>query len=130
TSSLSLAFTLCIPISASCTSRVIAIGFLVAHQLFGDGLSVAFVVLAVTLRQTVLARDVLGRANAAIYVSTTSVLAIPSVIAGGLAWLIGIRTAIWIGLSIGLIAPVLLWPLRHLREMPAGNLGASAPATR
>jgi MFS family permease len=128
TSTLSLACTLFIPIAAAGTSRTMVIGFLVAHQLFGDGFSVAFVVLAVTLRQTVLPREVLGRANAAIYVSTTGVLVVASVLAGGLASLIGIRPAVWIGLSIGLIAPIFLWPLRHLREMPAGNLGPSDPA--
>ncbi|TMQ07258.1 MAG: MFS transporter [Deltaproteobacteria bacterium] len=128
TASLSLVCTLFIPIAASGTSRAMAIGFLVAHQLLGDGFSVAFVVLAVTLRQTVLPREVLGRANAAIYVSTTGVLIIAAVLAGALASLIGIRAAVWIGLSIGLIAPAFLWPLRHLRNLPAGQLGASDPA--
>ena len=125
---LSLACTLFIPIAASGTSRAMTIGFLVAHQLLGDGFSVAFIVLAVTLRQTVLPRDVLGRANAAVYVCTTGVLVIASVAAGGLASLIGIRAAVWSGLLVGLVAPSLLWPLRHLRTMPAGDLGASEPA--
>jgi MFS family permease len=128
TSTLSLACTLFIPIAASGTSRAMTIGFLVAHQLFGDGFSVAFVVLAVTLRQTVLPRDVLGRANAAIYVSTTGVLIVAAVLAGVLASLIGIRAAVWVGLLIGLVAPLPLWPLRRLRDMPAGLLGASDPA--
>jgi Na+/melibiose symporter-like transporter len=125
TSALSVACTLCIPISASAPSHALAIGFLVAHQLLGDGFAVAFLVLAVTLRQTVLPRDVLGRANAAIHVCTTGVLPVAALLAGGLATLIGIRAAVWIGLSIGLAAPVFLWPLRHLRDMPVGDLGAS-----
>ncbi|HEX7836641.1 MAG TPA: MFS transporter [Kofleriaceae bacterium] len=127
-STLSLACTLFIPIAASGTSRAMTIGFLVAHQLLGDGFSVAFVVLAVTLRQTVLPRDVLGRANAAVYVCTTGVLVVASVIAGGLASLIGIRAAVWAGLLVGLVAPIFLWPLRRLRDMPTGDLGASDPA--
>ena len=127
-STLSLACTLFIPIAASGGSQPVVIGFLVAHQLFGDGFSVAFVVLAVTLRQTVLPRDVLGRANAAVYVCTTGMLVISSLVAGGLASLVGIRAAVWAGLLVGLIAPIFLWPLRRLRDMPAGDLGASEPA--
>jgi predicted MFS family arabinose efflux permease len=122
---LSLAFTLFIPIAGLGAPRPLTIAFLVIHQLLGDGFSVAFIILAVTLRQTALPRDVLGRANAAIHVSTTGMLVISAVIAGGLASLVGIRTAMWIGTLTGLIAPALLWPLRHLRDMPSGDLGAS-----
>lgn len=122
---LSLAFTLFIPIAGLGAPRPLTISFLVVHQLLGDGFSVAFIILAVTLRQTALPRDVLGRSNAAIHVSTTGVLVISAVIAGALASLVGIRTAMWIGTLTGLIAPALLWPLRHLRDMPSGDLGAS-----
>jgi MFS family permease len=125
TSTLSLACTLCIPIAAGCASHAVAIGFLAAHQLFGDGLAVAFVIVAVTVRQTVLPREVLGRANAAIHVATTGMLVISALIAGGLASLIGIRAAVWTGMLIGLTAPLLLWPVRRLRDMPPGDLGAS-----
>src|SRR5262249_19889848 len=65
TAAASLTATLCIPIAASAPSHALTIAFLVAHQLFGDGFAVAFLVLAVTLRQTVLPKEVLGRANAA-----------------------------------------------------------------
>jgi MFS family permease len=100
------------------------IGFLVAHQLLSDGFSVAFVILAVTLRQTVLPRHLLGRANAAIHVCTSGVLPIAALIAGGLATVFGIRAAVWVGLLIGLAAPIFLWRLRHLEDMPAGEPGA------
>lgn len=127
TSTLSLACTLFIPIAASGTSHAMTIGFLIAHQLLGDGFAVAFVILAVTLRQTVLPKEVLGRANAAIHVCTAGVLPVSALIAGGLATVIGIRAAVWAGLLIGLVAPILLWPLRHLRDMPAGDLGTGDP---
>lgn len=78
-----------------------------------------------------LARDVLGRASAAIHVCTTGVLVVAALIAGALASLIGIRVAVWAGFLIGLTAPLFLWPLRHLRDMPgdmpAGELGAGEP---
>ncbi|HMG53818.1 MAG TPA: MFS transporter [Kofleriaceae bacterium] len=122
TSAVSIVFTLCIPIAASVGSRTLTIGFLAAHQLIGDGMSVAFVILAVTLRQTALPRDVLGRANAAIHVSTTGMLVVSAVLAGGLASLVGIHAAMWAGTLAGLIAPALLWPLRRLRDMPSADL--------
>ena len=124
-SALSLVCTLFIPIAAYATSPAMRIGFLVLHQLLGDGFSVAFVILAVTLRQTVLPSPLLGRANAAVHVCTTGVLPVAALIAGALAALIGIRAAVWTGLLIGLLAPLFLWRLRHLRDMPAGDLGAS-----
>jgi MFS family permease len=128
TSALSLACTLLIPIAASATSHAMAIGFLVAHQLLADGFAVAFIVLAVTLRQTVLPKDLLGRANAAIHVCTTGVLPVTALLAGLLAEAIGIHAAVWVGLSIGLVAPVFLWRLRTLVDMPATELSASDSA--
>src|SRR5262249_43106342 len=56
TATLSLAFTLFIPIAGLGAPRPLTIAFLVLHQLLGDGFSVAFIILAVTLRQTVLPR--------------------------------------------------------------------------
>ena len=130
TSALSLVFTMCVPIAAICTSHAMTVGFLVAHQLLGDGFAVAFIVLAVTLRQTVLPKEVLGRANAAVHVCTTGVLPVVALLAGGLATLIGIRAAVWIGFSIGLVAPLFVWPLRHLKDMPVGDIGAGDSGLR
>jgi MFS family permease len=127
-SALSVTCTLFIPISASAGSHTMMIAFLVAHQLLADGFTVAFIVLAVTLRQTVLPKDMLGRANAAIHVCTTGVLPVTALVAGGLAALIGIRAAVWVGFSIGLLAPVFLWRLRTLKEMPTADLSASDSA--
>jgi len=130
TSALSLVFTLCVPIAASCTSHAMTIGFLAAHQLLGDCFAVAFIVLAVTLRQTVLPKDVLGRANAAVHVCTTGVLPVVALLAGLLATAIGIRAAVWVGFLIGLVAPVFVWRLRHVKEMPVGDLGTSDSGLR
>lgn len=117
TAALSLAAGALIPLAHG--SRSMAIAFLAGHQLFGDGFAVAFTIQAVTLRQTVLPADVLGRANAAILVCTIGVLTIAALAGGGLAQLVTIRQAVWVGTIIGLLAPLLLLPLRHLREMPA-----------
>jgi len=74
----------------------------------------------VTLRQTVLPRQVLGRANAAIHVFTSGLLPVGALAAGIIAELAGTTTAVWVGVCIGLVAPVFLLPLRGLRDMPLG----------
>ncbi len=127
----SLAFALLIPLAGSptITSFAIVVVLLGAHQLFSDGFAVAFVIQAVTLRQTVLPKDMLGRANAAIHVCTSGLLPVAAVFAGILAELFGTRTAVWIGVLVGLLSPILLVPLRTLRDMPASASG-ELPSTR
>jgi len=68
-----------------------------AQQLFGDCFAVAFVIQALTLRQTVLPRELLGRANAAMHVATLGVLPVTALVAGWLAQQIGVRDAMWVG---------------------------------
>jgi predicted MFS family arabinose efflux permease len=120
TSALSLACALLIPLAGTRESFAVVMTFLGLHQLLSDGFSVAFVVQAVTLRQTVLPKAVLGRANAAIHVFTYGLLPIGGLIAGVLAALTSVTFAVWVGVLVGLVAPTLLWPLRRLREMPVG----------
>jgi hypothetical protein len=52
---------------------------------------------------------------------------VSALIAGGLATLLGFHTAVWIGTLIGLTAPVFVWRLRHLKDMPAADPGTSDP---
>lgn len=92
--------------------------YLGAHQLISDCFSVAFVIQAVTLRQTVLPKHLLGRANAAVHVCTAGLVPVAALIAGLLAELLSIRDAVWIGVLIGLVAPLFLLPLRHVGAMP------------
>lgn len=121
TSVLSLACAVFIPLAGG--SFAMTVGFLVAHQLLSDGFSVAFVIQAVTLRQTVLPRESLGRANAAIHVVTSGLLPVAALIAGAIAELAGIRVAVWVGVVVGLVAPILLLPLWKLRDMPPSASG-------
>jgi len=118
TSALSLACALFIPLADGSFAMIIA--FLVAHQLLSDGFSVAFVIQAVTLRQTVLRKEILGRANAAIHVVTASLLPVGALVAGFLADLVDTRTAMWVGVLIGLVPPLLLLPLWKVKDMPSG----------
>ena len=133
TSITSLAFALLIPLAGSPavgTTFAVTFALLAAHQLFSDGFAVAFVIQAVTLRQTVIPKEALGRANAAIHVCTSGLLPIAAILAGVLAELLGTRAAVWIGVTVGLLSPLLLLPLRHLREMPPGASSTDMPSAR
>ncbi len=92
--------------------------FLVTHQFVSDGFSVAFVIQAVTLRQTVLPKAVLGRVNAAVHVTSGGLLAVGALAGGVIGQLTDTRVAVWVGVLIGLLVPLLLLPLVRLREMP------------
>jgi MFS family permease len=111
---------LCIPLARG--PYVVVIALLCTQQLVGDCLSVVFNIHAVTLRQTVLRREVLGRANAAITACITGVVPFMAIAAGVLAELTSIRTAIWIGMVISLTVPFVLWPLRHVKHLPSVEL--------
>lgn len=115
-STLSLLVAILMPIAAS-TSYVTMLVLLVTHQVASDGFAVAYVVQAVTLRQTVLPADVLGRCNAAIHVCTNGIVPIAALTAGLLAELAGITLAVWVGVLVGLVAPLFLLPLWRLRTL-------------
>ena len=111
---------LCIPLAGG--SFAVAVALLCTQQLVGDGFSVIFTIHAVTLRQTVLRREVLGRANAAITACVTGVVPIMAIAAGVLAELTSIRFAMWIGMALAMMVPFVLWPLRRLKQLPSTDL--------
>lgn len=115
-SAMSLTCAVFIPLASG--SIAVVVGFLVLHQLLSDGFAVAFIIQAVTLRQTVLPKELLGRANAAIHVCTASLLPVSAIVAGFLAEAIGIRNAVWVGVAIGFVPPLLLLPLWGLKHLP------------
>ena len=127
TAMLSLASMLFIPMAHGSSAQDLA--FLAAQQFIGDGFAVAFVIQATSLRQTVLPKELLGRANAAILACTAGVMPGTALVAGWLAQAIGTRDAVWIGVSIGLVGPLFLLPLRDLRA-PVAPPAASAPPVR
>lgn len=111
------------------SSLVVTLALLFAHQALSDGFAVAFLIQAVTLRQTVLPDRVLGRANAAIHTCTTGLLAISAVVAGEIGDSIGLRDGVWVGVLVGLLAPLALLPLLKLQAMPPAVAGAHPPST-
>jgi Na+/melibiose symporter-like transporter len=106
---------------------VAMIALLIAHQLISDGAQVAYQVNAVTLRQTLLPHDQLGRANAAVHACTMALVLIAALGGGALGSTIGTRTALVIGPVIGLIAPIVLIPLHGLRKVPAPTMTTIVP---
>jgi hypothetical protein len=68
-----------------------------------------------------LPRALLGRANAAVHVCTAGLVPIVALLAGLLAELTSIRTAVWVGVLIGLAAPLFLLPLRRVKLMPESH---------
>ena len=94
----------------------LVLAFLFAHQLIGDGLTVAFMVQAVSLRQRVLPLEVLARSNAAFLAVTGALLPLGALAAGGLADVIGVRPAMWAGMGGALLTPLFLLPLWRLRQ--------------
>ncbi len=117
-STLSLLVAILMPLAAG-ASHVTMLALLVTHQVASDGFAVAYVVQAVTLRQTVLPADVLGRCNAAIHVCTNGIVPVAALTAGLLAELAGITVAVWVGVLVGFAAPLFLLPLWQLRTLPA-----------
>jgi Na+/melibiose symporter-like transporter len=114
-SALSMAAALLIPMAHGHYTLL----YLGSHQLLSDGFMVAFIIQAVTLRQTVLPKEILGRANAAILVCTLGLMPGVAIGAGILAQATTIRFAVWVGVAIGLAMPLFLIPLRRVREMPS-----------
>jgi MFS family permease len=113
---LSLAAALFIPLARG--PEAFKIACLAFHQLFSDGLWMVFVIHTAVVRQTVMPKEVLGRANAASFALTVGMMPIAALLAGALAELTSIRAAVWVGVSAGLLGVPFLFPLWKLRELP------------
>lgn len=96
----------------------LAIALLVGHQLVGDAFIVAYEIQAISLRQAVLPLHVLARANAVFTAVGGLLLPLGALMAGVVGEVLGVRNALWVGVGGGLLAPLLLFPLRDLQRMP------------
>ena len=98
-----------------------AVSCLVGQQLIGDGLLIGYYVLAVSLRQSVLPTDTLGRANATFHVSAGVLLPVGALLGGAIAAATTVRTALWISVLVGLVNPLILQlsAVRRLKIMPS-----------
>ena len=93
---------LAIPLAAVIPERMMAL--LVAHQLIGDALLVAFLVLATSLRQVVLPQAIIARTQGLLLVMTGTLLPVGAFTAAAVAGAHGVTTAVWLGAVGGLAA--------------------------
>lgn len=102
---------------------------LAGHQLLGDGFTVAHVVAAESLWQSVLPLGVLGRARATLQVLGGILMPLGALAAGWLGTYWGVRPAVWIGVLGGLLSFVYLAasPLPKLRAIPEAAGSDPAP---
>jgi predicted MFS family arabinose efflux permease len=92
---------------------------LVTAQVLGDGLAVAAIVLAASLRQSLIPLNLLGRVGATFH-AVQGAAGVAGALAGGaLAAQIGLRGAMFIAVAGMALAPLigLLGPLRRMREI-------------
>ncbi len=76
------------------------------HQLIGDACFVAYDVVSGTLRQRVLRVEDLGKAQGAFEALDASMLTLGTIAAGVLGDAVGVSSSLWIGIGLGLVAPV------------------------
>jgi predicted MFS family arabinose efflux permease len=122
---LSAAASLAIPLAPSAVPLVAA-GFLVFAQLFGDSTATIFEILEASVRQTRVGEQGLGRVSASIRTVALLTELLGAVSAGIVAETLGLRVAIALAPIAGLIAAWYLWhgPITRLREpiQPIGEL--------
>ena len=98
------AMMLCIPLSAALP--LVAIPLLVIHQLVGDACFVAYDVVSGSLRQRVLRVEDLGKAQGAFEALDAFMLTVGAIVAGILGDAVGVSASLWIGIGLGLAAPL------------------------
>jgi MFS family permease len=94
--------------------------FLVAGMILFGVAGVTYNITQLTYRQAVTPERMLGRMNSVMRFIVWGVMPVGSLLGGALATSIGLRETMWIGAAIGSVCflPVLLSPVRGLREMP------------
>jgi predicted MFS family arabinose efflux permease len=99
----------------------LTVPLLVAQQLIGDGFLSAFIILAISVRQTALDHDVQARVGATFQLAGGLALPAGALIAGPLADVVGTGAVLWIAIAgaalpLAILARSPLWKLRTLEE--------------
>src|SRR4051794_5005661 len=97
-----------------------AIPFLALSGMLGGFGAVVYNIQQVSLRQAITPERLQGRMNASMRFFVWGTIPLGSLVGGALATAFGVRTAILVGAGLGFVSllPVLLSPLRTLREFP------------
>jgi Transmembrane secretion effector len=98
----------------------LAVGLLMAAQLFGDAVAVARDILVISLRQAALPPRLLGRTAALFGAASGGMIVLGAILGGTLGAWIGVRATLGIAVAGMAAAQVILLvsPLRRLRTMP------------
>jgi predicted MFS family arabinose efflux permease len=99
---------------------LVAAAFLMAGQIFGDGLATVRQIAATSVRQALAPPALLGRVNASMHLLALGVAPLGALTGGVLGEWIGIRPTVWIavvGSGLGLLW-LLFSPLPSLHEIP------------
>lgn len=107
------------------------IPFLSLQQLIGDGFLAAFMILAVSIRQTALHPDVLARAGATFQLVEGVSLPVGALIAGSLADVVGPSPVLWAAIGGALIPLAILtlsrlWTLKTLENVRLSNVTSAS----
>jgi MFS family permease len=97
---------------------VMAMAYLMGSQLFGDFCFTVYFINEMSLRQTVVPADRLGRVNAAMQLASRGMVPLGSLVGGFLAAQIGVRMVLAIGIGGVLFSTLWLFgpPVRELRR--------------
>jgi MFS family permease len=97
-----------------------AIPFLAVSGMLGGFGAVVYNIQQVSLRQAITPERLQGRMNASMRFFVWGTIPLGSLFGGVLATAFGVRTALFVGACLGFVSllPVLLSPLRTLREFP------------
>jgi len=100
-----------------------AMAFLVVSQFLGDAFGVVPLILAVSLRQTLLPQKLLGRVGATFRAAGGGTAVVGALIGGALGGTFGMRPTLLAAIAGLMIGPVIgaLSPLAKVREMPSGD---------
>jgi MFS family permease len=98
-----------------------AVPFLIAAGLVTGLAGMVYNITQVSFRQAITPPRMQGRMNATMRFIVWGTIPVGTIVGGYLGGIIGLRETIWVGAIGGLFAflPLLVGPLRHLREMPS-----------
>jgi MFS family permease len=99
---------------------IVALTLLILAQLVGDSSLTAYDISEVVVRQTLVEDRALGRVSSTFVVASGIAQLSTTLLAGGLAVAIGLRTTMWLAPLFGVIGILIIWfsPVRRLRELP------------
>ncbi len=97
-----------LPAAGWASGPLVAIALLVGHQLVSDGFAIFSNVFALSLRQAALPPAEIGRANAAYHALVSGLTPIGALVSGPLAQATSIELAVLVGVSGGLLNPLIV----------------------